>query len=139
VEFCTVVRAPHNWRRELAEITAAFDYLPKYFPTSHARDIYGSIWGGLQDPGNFHPWLHKRNSGVCVEVVTKEDVISERAEKVAESLASTTNASLVIGRMVGASVSSIAGRAGGLAALGATAGLAPAAIVGAVSRSSSPS
>lgn len=80
------------WRQELEESTAVFDFLPKYFTTSQAREIYDCVWGSPQDPGNFHRWLHKQNQGICREVTTKAEIISDRDQEAAQFVAKTGGA-----------------------------------------------
>lgn len=78
------------WRGQLLQTTAAFDFLPKYFPTSQVRSVYASVWGENQADGNFQRWLASARDvmgdEVCVGVID-EKVRQETQAAFAERLA----------------------------------------------------
>lgn len=83
----------HYWRRELMQSTAAFDFLPRYFPAYQARSVYSSVWGENQADGNFQRWLSGARGAmgqpVCREVPDAE-VRREAQTAFAERLAAAT-------------------------------------------------
>lgn len=52
-----------HWRQLVEETTAASDLLPRYFTITQLRTVYDAIWGDPQDPGNFHSWATRSNTG----------------------------------------------------------------------------
>ena len=107
-----VTQVRDYWRSELAETTAVFDFLPKYFTTSQGREVYSSIWETPQDPGNFHRWLHKQNDGICTQAATNDEVLAEREEAMTQTVAKTANLNLLIAKVVVLGMSTLRGGAG---------------------------
>lgn len=116
------------WRDQLLRTTAAFDFLPQYFPASQVRAIYSSVWGEEQQDANFQRWLLTAQDIDAQRIVLEQDSESVR-DRAQEAFSSR------VSRPLGAESSSIArgwdpkyvGISAGVAALGAGMGAIPAA------------
>jgi len=121
------------WRDQLVKTTAAFDFLPKYFPASQVRSVYASVWGESQVDSNFQRWLTTardvNGEALCAEV-TDAAVRDEAQAAFAKRLSQT-------GTAVGVATATSVARAwdpkfvGTSGKIGAMSGLAviPAAVV----------
>lgn len=123
------------WRGQLAQTTAALDFLPRYFTMYQARSVYASVWGEAQPDGNFQRWLGSAEDAnqikVCREVEDEEARVETQTE-FARKLAATTAG--ISGAMVKQQWDpKVIGTSSRVAGLGGLAALIPAAqVVGAL-------
>jgi len=118
------------WRDQLLRTTAAFDFLPEYFPLSQVRAIYSSVWGEEQQDANFQRWM------LSAKDVESAPVLAEVASEVVQRSAQAAFVERVA-RVLGAVPSSIqsnwdpkyVGVSAGVAALGGGMKAIPAAVV----------
>ncbi len=61
------------WRQQLVRTTAAFDFLPEFFPISQVRAVYSSVWGEDQQDANFQRWLLSARDVDAEPVVAEQD------------------------------------------------------------------